>query len=205
MKNVLIFDYDGVIVDSFDIFMNNFISACKKNGWDSIASEKDFLKLFENNMYESMFAMGMTKEQILKIVYYMKDALLQNQDKIHVFTDIAETLKDLSRENRMIIVTSNETETVKSFLAYHKIECFDEILGSDKGASKFEKIKDIKKESNGSNIFYIGDTQGDIIEGRKAEVKTVAVTWGWHSEEKLRKVAPDFIIKKPNDLLKIIN
>ena len=34
MNNVLIFDYDGVLVDSFDIFMENFIKACKQQGFE---------------------------------------------------------------------------------------------------------------------------------------------------------------------------
>jgi len=34
--------------------------------------KKEFLKLFENNMYESMFAMGMTKDYILKIFYFIE-------------------------------------------------------------------------------------------------------------------------------------
>lgn len=32
MKNLLIFDYDGVLVDSFDIFMTQFIRACEREG-----------------------------------------------------------------------------------------------------------------------------------------------------------------------------
>ena len=51
--------------------MNNFINACKKEGWNTIATKDDFLKLFEKNMYESMFAIGMSKEDILRIVYHI--------------------------------------------------------------------------------------------------------------------------------------
>lgn len=40
--NLLIFDYDGVIVDSLKIFMENFILACKKEGVNEIANKRDF-------------------------------------------------------------------------------------------------------------------------------------------------------------------
>jgi len=204
MKNVLIFDYDGVIVDSFDIFMKNFIVACKKQGFENIASKKEFLKLFENNMYESMFAMGMTKDQILKIVYYMRDALIENQDKIKVFPGIIQVLQKLSKENNMVIVTSNDTNVVKKFLKSGNMDFFNEIFGSDKASSKIEKIEKIKKKYPNSKYFYIGDTQGDIIEGSNAGVKTVAVTWGWHEKEQLEEVKPDFILNSPKELENII-
>jgi len=204
MNNVLIFDYDGVLVDSFDIFMNNFIKACKQQGFESIATKKDFLKLFENNMYESMFAMGMTKDQILKIVYFMRDALTENQDKIRVFEGITENLEKLSKDNKLVIVTSNETNVVNDFLKSRNLTFFDEIIGSDKAPSKIEKINKIKEKYPNQKYFYIGDTKGDIIEGKKAGVKTVAVSWGWHKKEQLEEEKPDFIIDFPSEIKKVL-
>jgi phosphoglycolate phosphatase len=205
MKNVLIFDYDGVIVDSFEVFMTNFIEACKKEGWSSIATKDDFLKLFENNMYESMYEIGMTKEEILRIVFRMRDALIQNQHKLKLFNGITDVLKALLKKNLLFIVTSNETQVVVRYLRSHKLfGFFKEIYGSDTGASKIEKILSIKKNNPNCNYFYIGDTQGDILEGIKSGVKTAAVGWGWHDKEQLKIVSPDFIINNPKELLKIL-
>jgi phosphoglycolate phosphatase len=205
MKNVLIFDYDGAIVDSFQIFMSNFIDACKKEGRHSIATKDDFLKLFEKNMYESMFERGMKKEEILRIVYYMRDALIKNQDKIKLFKGILDVLEILYKTNTLFIVTSNETKVVEKYLKSQKLfGFFKEIHGSDTNASKIEKILKIKDKNPSCNYFYVGDTQGDILEGKKAGVKTVAVTWGWHKKEQLQEVSPDFLIDLPKDLFKIL-
>jgi phosphoglycolate phosphatase len=205
MKNILIFDYDGVIVDSFHIFMDNFMYACKKEGGEHIATKDDFLKLFENNMYESMFAMGMTKEEILRIVYHMRDALIRNQNKIKPFKGISHVLEVLSKTNMLFIVTSNESEVVEKYLKTQNLfGFFKEIYGSDKSVSKIEKILEIKDKNPGCNYFYIGDTQGDIIEGKKSGVKVIAVTWGWHEKNKLKKVTPDFIVDYPKNIEKIL-
>jgi len=40
-------------------------------------------------------------------------------------------------------------------------------------------------------------------EGRQAGVKTVAVTWGWHSREKLAATGPDYLLDRPEELLKL--
>lgn len=205
MKNISIFDYDGVIVDSFEIFMNNFINACKKEGRNNIKTKNDFLKLFENNMYDSMYSLGMTKEEILRIVYRMRDALIQNQSKIKTFGGINDVLKNLSKKSLIFIVTSNDKTVVEKYLKSQKLfDYINEIYGSDTAPSKIEKILKIKEKNYGCNYFYIGDTQGDILEGKKSNVKTIAVGWGWHNKEQLKIVAPDYIIDNPKDLLKII-
>lgn len=204
MKNALIFDYDGVIVDSLTLFMKHFIYACKKEGFSTVSSKKEFLKLFEKNMYESMFNLGMSRENILNIVYYMRDQLLKNQDKLNVFPGIKETLKRLSKNNILVVVTSNDTGVVKSFLKSKGVDFFDEIFGSDKEASKTAKIKKIKTLFDADDYFYVGDTVGDIVEGKKAGVKTVSVSWGWHPREKLLKAKPDFLIDHPSELLDVL-
>jgi len=204
MKNVLIFDYDGVLVDSLELFMKHFIFACKKEGFSNVSSKNDFLKLYEKNMYESMFDLGMSKENILNIVYYMRDQLLKNQAKLDVFPGIKKVLPYLSRDNILVVVTSNDTDVVKSFLKSYNVDFFDEIFGSDKDASKTAKIKKIKTLFDADRYFYIGDTVGDIVEGKLADVKTVAVSWGWHPREKLLKAKPDFLIDDPSELIGLL-
>lgn len=205
MKNVLIFDYDGVIVDSLEIFMKNFIEACRIEGFQNIASKKEFLKLFEKNMYESMFEIGMSKKQILRIVNFMKDRLIENQNKLNLFPGIKETIQSLSKENILVIVTSNESSVVENFLKSKQIYKFNKIMGSENEASKIAKIEKIKTDFKLKNYYYVGDTVGDIIEGKQAKVKTIGVSWGWHPEIKLKEARPDFLINIPNDLVKILN
>jgi phosphoglycolate phosphatase len=69
--------------------------------------------------------------------------------------------------------------------------------------SKKEKILyAIKKyQVAPQDIYYIGDTTGDIKEGKEAGVKTVGVTWGWHSKEKMASAKPDYLFDTPQELL----
>jgi phosphoglycolate phosphatase len=203
-ENVLIFDYDGVLIDSLEIFMKYFIKACKKEGFGEISSKKNFLKLFEKNMYESMFEIGMTKKQVFNIINYMRNKLLKNQNKIKPFEGINEILKNLTKDNLLLVVTSNDSYVVRRYLKEHRIDYFTEIFGSDKGSSKIEKIQRIKEKYLKKKYFYIGDTKGDIKEGKNANIITIAVLWGWHSEKMLRQEKPDYIIQNPYQIKKII-
>ncbi len=203
MDDILIFDYDGVLIDSFDIFMEHFLESCKKFNFDKVKDEDDFLKIFNGNMYENMFKMGLDKKEILRIVLNVKKELLKNQEKIKLFDGIKDTLKTISRNNTLIVVTSNDSEVVDKYFKSKKIDVFDEIIGSDKEPSKIKKIEYIKEKYNGSNYYYFGDTKGDIIEGKKAGVKTVAVLWGWHSKKDLEEEKPDIILDKPKDIISL--
>jgi len=201
MKNLLIFDYDGVLVDSFDIFMSEFIHACDSEDLNHIAGREQFLALFEGNMYERMLEMGLQEEQIRRIVYTMRDGLRRQQKNLRLFKGIREALHELSENHPLMIVTSNETRTVEDFLRAHRIHFFDEIIGSDREPSKVKKIAYIQEAYTGYEYFYIGDTAGDIREGRRAGVKTVAVTWGWHTEQRLRRASPDYLVHNPEELV----
>jgi phosphoglycolate phosphatase-like HAD superfamily hydrolase len=46
----------------------------------------------------------------------------------------------------------------------------------------------------------IGDAVSDIRAARAAGIKSVAVTWGHQSRQKLSQEAPDLIIDEPEDL-----
>ena len=205
MKNVLIFDYDGVLIDSYEIFIKNYINACRKHGVNKIKGREDFLKIFENNMFVSMENIGISDDNIVRIIKTLKEYLIRDINKMPVFSGICDVIKELSRNNVLVIITSNDSELVKLFLKINKIEYFEKIYGSDKGESKVKKISLIKSFYKDKNYFYIGDTTGDIIEGKQACVKTVAVTWGWHSKNILIAQKPDYIVDSPEDLIELIN
>ena len=52
-----------------------------------------------------------------------------------------------------------------------------------------------------SQTYYIGDETRDIDAAKKNGVKSIAVTWGYNSEQVLLKYKPSFIAQKPEDIL----
>ena len=200
MTSVLIFDYDGVLVDSLDLFMKFFLNACKNHGWDQISTEEDFLSLFNGNMYEHMMNHGMRQQDILNIIFEVKEGLFAHLDELSLFPGLKETLIELSKQYILIISTSNDTSLVKSFLDKEQLTIFDDVFGSDIHTSKIKKIELIKQRYHADNYAYIGDTVGDVKEGKKAGIKTIAVTWGWHTKQQLEVSHPDLIVERVPDL-----
>jgi hypothetical protein len=57
---------------------------------------------------------------------------------------------------------------------------------------------------NPSEIIYVGDEDRDIIACQKVKIKNMAVCWGYNAENRLRAVAPDFIVNSPVEILNIL-
>jgi phosphoglycolate phosphatase len=72
---------------------------------------------------------------------------------------------------------------------------------------KIDIIKDILKKNffNPEQTLYVGDLPHDIVAGKSAGVKTVAVTWGYTDKERLMDHNPDFTIEDIRELKDIID
>jgi HAD superfamily hydrolase (TIGR01549 family) len=205
MKKLLIFDYDGVFVDTLDVMTKVINKLIKNSRPKNPLSKEEVAKIFDVNFYEGMKNLCI-EEKVIK--NYSKEAkeFIKCRHEIKAFEGIIEVIKKLSKQNIIVIVSSNTDKVIETFLKDNKLESYiEEIIGIEKEVSKVKKIEYCKRKYNFENdfIFYIGDTTGDVIEGKKAQVKTVVVTWGFHDKKKLEKENPDFIVEKPEDLLKL--
>ncbi|MBI2173225.1 MAG: HAD family hydrolase [Candidatus Aenigmarchaeota archaeon] len=195
---ILVFDFDGVISDSAETHVKIFNRLCRKYGLSPVKDAVEYGKLFGKNFYESAVGLGLKREMIPELLRDFTENCLK--EKIHLFQGAKEMLESLSAGNEIIIVTSNVTASVEKNLAENGIVYIKEILGGDKGTSKVEKLLMLKKRFSGSDVYFIGDTAGDMKEGKEAGVKTVAVTWGIHSKDELRKETPDYIVDSVREL-----
>jgi phosphoglycolate phosphatase len=199
---LFLFDFDGVLVDSLDVYEKTVKDNLQKIHQPIIQNREEFLELFEDNFYESLKHKGIDLDVFLKAA---EDILAQVKIKdMKPFSTVAPVLEELSRKHCLIVVSSNDYASIKEALEFFNYDgYFKEILGSDFMFSKKEKILYAAKKYNVAlqDIYYIGDTTGDIKEGKQAGVKTVGVTWGWHSKEKMAAAEPDYLFDTPQQLL----
>ena len=198
---VLIFDYDGVIADSPDYFIDAFLEACCEYDIATLRTREDFLRLFDVNLYEGMAAAGIPARTMQPLLRSMGERLRAREHSYGLFGGIGSVLERLARRHYLYIVTSNVGSVVDEHLRVHGICCFRRILGSEHDRSKVRKIRTVAEEHSGVPSYYIGDTVGDMLEGRSGGVKTVAVAWGWHGRERLLASHPDMVAEEPGDLL----
>jgi len=201
--SLVMFDYDGVIADSLDVHVRSFLAAFRENGYDKLSTARDIIDLYNGNVYRSMADLGLSETEIDRILasYQVRqDRLL---DQIELFPRMAEFLSGLVLQHKVYIITSNLAEAVQRVLEKNGISGIEKEMGSETAKSKIKKIHMAKERHPGLKAYYVGDTKGDIYEGREAGTITVGVAWGWHGPDRLRESRPDYLVYSVEELSEI--
>ena len=160
--------------------------------------------MFDDNFYEGIIKKGIDLAAFMNASRSMPTEY--DCDQMAPFAPLLPILMELKKENILTVISSNVSRVINNILSRHGFDgCFRDVLGADFSYSKIEKIHHAVDsfQVGKDRTYYIGDTTGDIKEARLAGVKTIAVTWGWHSKEKLETVRPDYLIETVDDLLMI--
>jgi phosphoglycolate phosphatase len=203
-KKLIIFDFDGVLADSIGMVLEFYNILADKYGLKKAESEKDISKLFHENVYVGLKKAGLDESRSAEFLEDMKRLTLEFKEKLEPFEGVPETLRKLhEEENTLAIVSSNHSEVIDNFLRQNNLlGIFGAIHGAENLTSKVEKINRLseKTDISKSDTYYVGDTKGDIKEGKEAGVKTVAACWGYHSKEELQSAGPDFLAETVGEL-----
>lgn len=195
------FDYDGVIVDSLEVFHTALAAVCAAHGCPALADRETFLRLFDTNMVEGLRAAGLPTADLVPVLTELGARLTAGAGGYSLFPGMAEALRRLTDAGPVYVITSNLTAVVAAFLRQQRIRGITDILGSDKEPSKQRKIRQIVSKHPDATHFYVGDTLGDMLEARAAGVRPVAVTWGWHTPERLAVGHPALLATSPQVLV----
>jgi len=201
--DIIIFDYDGVIVDSLDLVIEIYNELAPQYDLEKLKEKEEFTKFFDHNFFQGLKENGIGPEVYEGLLKEMADRLAREVKDAPLFEGIKEVLKKLSQEYRLLIITSNLSYVIEEALKINDIKEIEEVVGAEKEKSKVKKIKRVEGKYPDSKIYYIGDTTGDIYEGREAGTITVAVSWGFHKKEKLELSEPDYLAITTEELLDI--
>jgi len=196
MLKVIIFDFDGVIADTFRMSLD--ILAERKR----IIPKKIYRDFHEGNVYESP-VLKFTKQES-KNFWECYHARISEE---HLFP-IHEQISKLSKRYKLFIISSSIESVIKKFLTITDLtKCFEEIFGREAHKSKVEKFKIIfrKYGLKPQECIFVTDTLGDLREAKKVGVPTIAVTWGYHGKMRLKKGSPNIIIHDFDELIPVVN
>jgi phosphoglycolate phosphatase len=204
-RRLVMFDFDGVIVDSLDIFSTAFLEACAASGVEGFTRTEDLLAVMKDNFYASMRARDVPDAQVAEILRRLGASLIRARRWLKPFPLMPQVLEELSDERTVVVVTSSPDEVVGGWLQAHGILGIDEVAGAATALSKVDKIHALQGRFPGQDVYwFVSDTVGDMREAREAGATPVGVAWGWHEPEQLVEAGAERIAQSPAELLTIL-
>jgi phosphoglycolate phosphatase len=200
VRKLIMLDFDGVIADSLEATCKAAIAVIRDQGYAHLASRKLILEVVESNWFEGLRRAGLPLAVSDAIDDLIADSALAGGLK--PFAAMPNVITRLAECDPVLIVTSNRSDIVERLLTQWGIVGVSEVLGGEKETSKVRKIRAaLSAYPQIESSWFVGDTVGDILEGRRAGVCTIAATWGWHAAEQLKDALPDRVANAPRDLL----
>ncbi len=202
---LVIFDFDGTIVDSKTIYYNSINENLKKFGIskkevDKIIDMGLSLRKILGKLGFSYISRWIIKKRILK-------QALKHCDEIKKCKDVSE-ISNIS--GKKILVSNSLKEFILPVVKHLKLrKYFKEIHGANEFDDKYEFICEYLKKNkiNNKDCYYIGDRVSDIEVAREVKCKSIIVSGrcSWDSRKEILSSSPDYVVSNLSDVSKIIN
>ena len=181
-KKILIFDLDGVLIDSKENMFLSWKQVQEKHNLKQIKFY-DYFKNIGRPFNDILKILGIKKNYVEIKKTYDNESILKI-NKIKYFSNTIKTLKTLKKKKYILnIVTSKDIYRTKKFLKHNiKLFNFIECAGKDKkGKPNPYKINKIVKSLNvkKSECVYIGDMHVDYITAKNAKIDFIYADWGY--------------------------
>lgn len=214
LKNIglIIFDLDGVLLDSSDAIVITFNQVLEKN--DLPKQSAKFIKSMIGMHLYDMFK-RVDPELDNKTLKRLFDEYINSFSKIclpycRLLPHAKEVLKFYHGKKKISLATTKIAEVTKIILkALDVLQYFDLIMGFYEVSNQKPNPEIINKTLNKlkikpENAVVVGDTTLDIEAGKNAGVYTIGITTGTHSRKKLEGANPDYVVDNLNQIKKII-
>lgn len=202
----LIFDFDGTLVDSMQLYVRGFNEVGADFGLPKI-DRHNLQEMKQSSVQDLMKKYGIGPLKLAKLIFTVNKNIRQEIAAVNFFPKIKPLLVKLSKKYQLGILTSNHIENVEDFLKKQDFEgIFDfvyaskNLFGKDKVLSSLLKKYRLNKEE----VLYFGDEVRDIEACQKMQVKIVAVTWGFNEKSLLVSKKPDYLFSSPDEIAALL-
>lgn len=208
MKKAVIFDLDGTLIDSLADIGGAVNTVLKNNGYKEHPLEA--YKLFTGDGALNLCKRALLGDETkLDKVYQEYRAYYAQHSRVQTkpFDGIVEMLKNLQQQGMQLIVLSNKDDSdVKNIIKYYFSDIsFAHLQGRIanlpiKPDPTLGNMALKKLGLHPDETWYVGDTVTDMKTAHNLGLKSVAVTWGFQTEDMLKTAHPHYFAHSPQEL-----
>lgn len=205
MIKAILFDFDGVLIDSRKATVEYFQETLRHFGYP-VPKEEDFESLLGLKTIDitKKLLPGIPEKKILPVFEYSKKMSLKVVPKITLFPSAKETLEKLHSEYQIALVTSRGKRTVEILFERYQLAPYFEVVIDREDVKKHkpdpEGVNTALKRLNVSpdESIYIGDSKEDVEVARNAKIRCVLIP------RSNKNFGPDYQIKHLAELPKLL-
>lgn len=215
MKQLVIFDLDGTLLNTIADLANSTNHALKQCGFPT--HETDEYPFFVGNGINKLFERALpeaqrNEENVLRVrkefvPYYDK----HNADFSTPYPGIPELLEELQAKGIMLAVASNKYQSATEKLIKHYFPNirFVAVFGQREGITPkpdptiVNDILDIAQTAV-KEVLYVGDSGVDMQTAINSGMTSCGVTWGFRPRAELEAFNPDYIVDSPKEISGIL-
>ncbi|MEU4564029.1 HAD-IA family hydrolase [Actinoplanes sp. NPDC023936] len=203
----IIFDLDGVLVDSMRVAREAFRIAYAEVVGDGEAPFEEYSRHPGRYFPDVMGIMGLPvtmQEPFVRESYRLAG-------QVRPYEGVVEMLREVrARGTRLAVATGKSGPRARSLLSgLGLLDHFDHVVGSDEVAHG-KPAPDIVLRAlelwgiTSREAVMIGDAETDLASARAAGVGAIAALWGETPAERLIAAGPDAVLYQPADVLSLV-
>jgi len=215
MKNkfdLIIFDWDGTLVDSIDWITRCLQKAGELCGFDEPdrRSAKDVIGLSTEKAIQTLFPNADEQARKQLVACYSHEYFSRPLSRDDLFPGVYDMLVQLRQSGYQLAVATgkNRVGLQKALQGTGTEHLFCVTRCADETASKPDPtmLIEIMQQANATRerTLMVGDTSHDLQMAINAQISAIAVSCGAHSEEFLQQYQPLLCLQQPMDLLDFI-
>lgn len=199
----LIFDMDGTLWDAVPSYCRIWEYTLKEFGISDIKVSRELLDSLMGKpvdvLVDAIVTEPVDRQRFLAALDVNEDRMMPDLGG-QLYPDVKETLRQLSQNHRLFMVSNCSPRGAVNFMAYAGVpDCFtDSLTYGQTRVGKDVNIAELVRRYNLKSPLYVGDTQGDADASHKAGVKMAWASYGFGHVSN-----PDYEIKKFSDLIKL--
>src|SRR3989344_3967487 len=172
----IIFDFDGVLSDSFDQYYRLNRDALASVGIE--LSEDHYRDLFNDNIHKGFLELIKNDELIKKFYDFKKNEINNYQKSINFFSEAVEFIKALPSDLRLGIVSAAPKKYIEQMLINEGIDSKFQYISGNWHPTKENAIREGLEltQSKIDDSLLISDTAGDILVAKEIGLKTCGVS-----------------------------
>jgi phosphoglycolate phosphatase-like HAD superfamily hydrolase len=201
-------DWNGTIVDDVDIAYAATVYLFEQLApRATVPSIEEYRKEFSAaDMLQCYYQRGMPRTVTPDMMYRLWSGHYESLSRNMQLADGAQKLLCFLQQCgiTLVLVSAGPKEIVRHVERMNIAHLFDRMCfeATDKSAV----INGILQRENvdAHDAFYVGDTVGDIVQGKRAGVITFGYTNGYHWPDLLRQAKPKYLVDSLLDVLSIV-